>query len=77
MKIKEFKKRYRNHVVMFKDIDTSARIIVLKGMNGSGKSTILKAINNLISFDGVIEFKGSKSYMNEHIEFPRDSILKL
>ena len=72
MKISNFSKQYRNINVEMKDIDSEERIIVLKGENGSGKSTVLKAMNRLISYQGDIISEGSISYMNESIRFPRN-----
>ena len=72
MKITEFKKQYKGDTVEMADIYTDKRILVLKGDNGSGKSTVLKAISNMISYKGQIESKGTKSFMSETVKFPSD-----
>jgi len=72
MRVTSFYKQYKGYKVQMKDIHSTKRIVVLKGENGSGKSTILKAMNNMISYKGLIDSKGTKSYMNEIIRFPSD-----
>lgn len=72
MKITAFHKQFKDHRVEMNTIESNQRIVVLKGINGSGKSTILKAIKQLISHKGTIECEGTISYMNESIMFPKD-----
>ncbi len=70
LKIKGFKKTYKEAVITVDGVDTQARVVLLVGENGSGKSTILKAMAGLIRFDGEIEFKGSFMYAEELINYP-------
>lgn len=72
MRITEFKKQYKGYKVETADMYTDKRILVLKGDNGSGKSTVLKAISNMISYQGEIDSKGTISFMSENIKFPSD-----
>ena len=73
MKITEFSKRYNGFEVALPNINSEKRIVVLNGENGSGKSTVLKAIISMISYIGRIDCEGTKSYMQEMIVFPNDN----
>jgi len=61
MKITEFSKRYSGFEVALPNINSEKRIVVLNGENGSGKSTVLKAIISMISYIGRIDCEGTKS----------------
>lgn len=55
IKITNFKKSYKNELVLqIDDLDIASGIYWVKGANGSGKSTFLKAVAGIISFDGDI-----------------------
>ena len=72
IKVSNFVKKYKTEEVIIKDILISNRITFLLGKNGSGKSTILKALGGFIKFEGDIEIKGKVAYMNEFPSFPID-----
>jgi ABC-type multidrug transport system ATPase subunit len=74
--IKSFQKQYGSELVIVDSINSDKRIILLKGDNGSAKSTLLKAMMGLIKYNGTIDLNGTKSYMNEVIHFPKDARVK-
>ena len=58
--------RYLNRI-----IDWSEHLIGIRGSRGVGKTTLIKAILGLISFDGTIEVPFSKiEYVPEKFIFP-------
>lgn len=71
IKIKNFKKSYRNQDVVLEDMELEQRVTILYGENGSGKSTILKAVAGLIRYEGIIESDLEIAYLCE-----RDSVVK-
>jgi len=74
--IKDFSKRYDKQLVEIKELDLMGKVVIIKGVNGSGKSTILKAISNVIKYQGTINCEESVSYMSEVISLPKGIILK-
>ena len=73
LKIKNLKKAYGNHEVI-KGIDLEVKpgeIIGFIGMNGSGKTTTIKAIVGIHSFDGEIYING-KSINDDEINAKMD-----
>ena len=76
IKVKNFSKKYRVEEVIIEEILISKRITLIQGKNGCGKSTILKAIAGLVSYEGVIEVNGKVSYMSEFPSFPVDLSVK-
>lgn len=73
MRIENFSKQYKGYLVQTQDIESKKRILLIKGGNGSGKSTMLRGIMKLIRYNGTIHAKGTISYMNEAIRFPKES----
>ncbi len=72
IRVTNFIKKYRNEEVIIKNFIINERITLLVGKNGSGKSTILRAIGNFIKYEGIIEVNGKVSYMSEFPSFPND-----
>lgn len=72
IKVFNFIKEYNNEVVIIKDFIIGKRITLLVGKNGSGKSTILRAIAGFIKYEGIVEVSGKVSYMSELPYFPND-----
>ena len=72
IKITDFKKKYKEHVVKLNDLTISGRVSLIVGENGSGKSTLLKAIAYFISFDGEILNGKKTSFMSEVASYPHD-----
>ena len=72
IKVSNFIKKYRVEEVIIDNLTITKRITVIQGKNGSGKSTILKAIGGLIKYEGNIEVVGNVSYMSEFPSFPVD-----
>lgn len=72
IKVFNFIKEYKNEVVTIKDFIIGKRITLLVGKNGSGKSTILRAIAGFIKYEGIVEVSGKVSYMSELPYFPND-----
>ena len=70
--ISKFKKTYPNKTIAFEELILKNRVIILRGENGSGKSTILKAIMKLINHEGTIQNSNSVSYMPENPYFPQE-----
>ena len=73
LKIKNLKKAYGNHEVI-KGIDLEVKpgeIIGFIGINGSGKTTTIKAIVGIHSFDGEISING-KSIKDDEINAKMD-----
>ena len=58
IKVFNFIKEYKNEVVIIKDFIIGKRITLLVGKNGSGKSTILRAIAGFIKYEGIVEVSG-------------------
>jgi ABC-2 type transport system ATP-binding protein len=72
IEIKNFTKSYPNKVIHIRNISVKRKVTILMGENGSGKSTILKGILNLISYEGTISSNYAISYMPENPHFPLD-----
>ena len=62
---------YNGTTVVCKDMELVGKVIVIKGENGKGKSTLLKAVSGLISYVGTINNQQSISYMKEMVCFPQ------
>ncbi len=71
IKIHQITKNYKHSVIHHQGISIKKRISVFIGKNGSGKSTIFKAIMGLIKYRGNIETKSNLAYFPEYIELPR------
>lgn len=72
LSVNDFQKEYKGKVIHFQKIDISKRVTIFVGENGSGKSTVLKAISKRISYQGTICAPEVMSYMSEHPTFPQD-----
>lgn len=72
LKSDSFKKEYKNKVVEIKNLSVNSKFIHIKGENGSGKSTFIKALTALISYQGDITFPHTYSYMPEIVLFTKD-----
>lgn len=75
IEIKNFTKIYKNKVITIPDIAIKSKVTLLIGKNGSGKSTILKAIAGMIKYKGTISTIKSISYMPENPSFPNEITL--
>ena len=76
IKISNFSKLYKIEEVIIRDILITNRITLLLGKNGSGKSTILRAIGGFIRYKGNIQISGKVVYMSEFTCFPTDITVK-
>lgn len=74
--ISNFSKKYPNKEICFQELEFKNKVSVLVGDNGSGKSTILKALMNIIRFEGDIKNDNSVSFMAENPHFPIDITVK-
>ena len=72
IKVSDFIKQYKNHIVNIEDIAISGRVSLIVGINGSGKSTLLKAIGGIIKYCGNIDCNYKVCYMDEFFSFPSD-----
>ena len=72
IKIVDFTKSYPNKVIQIKNLSITKKVTIFVGENGSGKSTILKAISKLIKYQGTISSTYTFSYMPENPLFPVD-----
>jgi len=72
VQIHEVKKRYKNIMLTYDNITISKKITLIVGENGTGKSTLLKAIMKFIHIEGKISIEGLCSYMPEIPSFPID-----
>ena len=72
LQIRNFKKEYPNKTIAFDQMCFKKKRTILVGENGSGKSTILKAIMNIIHYEGEITGVNSMSYMPENPSYPMD-----
>ncbi|MFK5883324.1 MAG: ATP-binding cassette domain-containing protein [Candidatus Izemoplasma sp.] len=70
LQINSFEKVYKNHVVKIDDLVIKSRVTYLIGSNGTGKSTLLKAIAGLVSYHGVITNGDSVCYLAENPSYP-------
>jgi len=71
LKVTNFKKNYRNCVVEINKLDISSRISILKANNGTGKTTLFKAVFDLIKYEGEIVVKSKNiAYLMENPIFP-------
>lgn len=76
IKITNFTKNYPSKVIHFPSISITNKVTIFKGENGSGKSTILKALADLINYQGNITSNFTISYMPEYPKFPLDITVK-
>ena len=58
IKTSNFIKKYKAKEVVIRDLLISKKVTLVVGENGSGKSTILKAIGGFINYEGNIEVNG-------------------
>lgn len=72
IRIDNFTKRYPDKVIHIEKVSLTKKVTIFVGENGSGKSTILKGLLNLINYEGVILSKHTLSYMPENPSFPLD-----
>ena len=70
--VESFVKQYNQVKIEIENLLITNRITLLIGENGCGKSTILKAIAELITFEGEIQITKSVKYMPEKSQFPFD-----
>lgn len=70
LQINNFKKVYKNHIVKIDDLSIKSRVTYLIGSNGTGKSTLLKAIAKLITYEGEIINNASVCYLSENPSYP-------
>jgi ABC-2 type transport system ATP-binding protein len=70
IKIHNFQKNYKNQTLYFDQIRIEKRITLLYGKNGKGKSTILKAIAQLIQYQGKIEHPYDLGFLPEELILP-------
>lgn len=75
IKISQFKKQYKNTRLSFDQLLFNHKITLIIGPNGSGKTTVLKGIANLIKYEGTIEREGSYLYAEEIFDYPSDMIV--
>ncbi len=76
IEISNFIKNYSHHQVTINNITVNKRITILVGENGCGKSTVLKAIAKLITYQGTITTKLDCVYLPEINRLPKDSDTK-
>lgn len=72
LKIENLVTKYNNNVII-NDVTYNffeGNIYLLTGENGSGKSTILKSIAKLISYQGKIETNGVVGFLPDKVVFP-------
>jgi len=72
VQILNVKKKYKNIMLTYPKITIKSKLTLIVGENGTGKSTLLKAIMNFIHFEGEILIEGKVSYMPEFPSFPTD-----
>lgn len=72
IEVLDFSKQYQNHQVMLDDFVITKRVNLIVGKNGSGKSTILKAIAGLVNYEGIIKYIGKICFMDEIFNYPND-----
>ena len=70
IKVSNFSKNYKVKEVVTKDFIITKNVTLIIGENGSGKSTIIKAICGFINYEGNIDINGKISYMSESPIFP-------
>lgn len=76
IRIDHFTKTYPEKVIHIKNVSLTKKVTIFVGENGSGKSTILKGILQLISYEGIILSNHTFSYMPENPNFPLDITVK-
>jgi len=72
IKINNFTKTYPEKVIHIESMSLTKKVTIFVGENGSGKSTILKGLLKLISYQGTISSNYTVSYMPENPHFPLD-----
>ncbi|MFH5880943.1 MAG: ATP-binding cassette domain-containing protein [Candidatus Izemoplasmataceae bacterium] len=72
VKIKQFSKKYKHTTIETKPITFDKKVTLIIGPNGSGKTTVLKGIANLINYEGEIINEGTVLYAEELIRYPED-----
>ncbi|PAT00988.1 hypothetical protein CI105_09065, partial [Candidatus Izimaplasma bacterium ZiA1] len=71
LKVTNFKKVYKNCEVIIDKLEINSRISILKANNGTGKTTLLKAIFKLIDYEGKIVINSDNiAYLMENPIFP-------
>ncbi|MVM37774.1 ATP-binding cassette domain-containing protein [Spirosoma sp. HMF3257] len=72
LQIENFRKSYNYHVVLQVDTFTiSPGIFWVRGSNGSGKSTFLKALAGITSFEGDIILNGQLTIKKQSVAYRR------
>ncbi|AIO19305.1 SkfA peptide export ATP-binding protein SkfE [Candidatus Izimaplasma bacterium HR1] len=72
IQISNFTKKYVNKTISIHRLEIKNRVTLFIGENGSGKSTVLKALMSIISFEGEVNHSNTLSFMPENPFFPRD-----
>ena len=71
LKVTNFKKKYKNCEVVIDKLEVKSRITILKANNGTGKTTLFKAVFKLIDYEGEIVINSDKiGYLMENPIFP-------
>jgi len=75
MRINNLKVNYPNRVIEFKDYEFKHGVTVVSGRNGTGKTTLFKALAGLMKFEGTITNGKTVTYVaQEPILFNRSSM---
>ncbi|MFP4286983.1 MAG: AAA family ATPase [Candidatus Izemoplasmataceae bacterium] len=76
IKIDNFRKTYKKSLIIFNDLVFDSKVTLIIGPNGSGKTTVLKGIANLIRYQGDITKQGFVLYAEEIFNYPEDMIVE-
>lgn len=65
-----YKKQYKKTSIQLENHSSSKRIILIKGANGSGKTTVLKSMAKLNHYTGTLRVLEPSYYSEEEATFP-------